>query len=211
MNSLLRAAGNKSIANSSAGRWSNRQQIFIWLWLRLEVCYLAFSFTLRQNSYNLASVVRAGGFSIPPPSAILFRCLLCFDNTIMTQTNKIHNLKEYFEVVRQRPGMYLGTNTISKLHDHLQGYKMAYWHNDFDNLIDKNFFDNFNDFVYSYYGVTTNDNWRGVILEQCFNNEQAALTTFLSFTTFLPITQKRQTRRRLFYYFLTNLSFSSKT
>ncbi len=74
--------------------------------------------------------------------------------------------------------MYLGTISISKLHDHLQGYQMAYWFNDIDNQLDKNFFDNFTQYVYSYYGVTTNDNWKGVILEQCFGNEQTALDTF---------------------------------
>jgi hypothetical protein len=96
----------------------------------------------------------------------------------MTQPDKINNLKDYFFRLRQRPGMYLGANTISKLHDHLQGYSIAYWFNDINNSVDKNFFDNFNEFVYRYYGVTTNDNWKGVILEQCFGNEQNALNTF---------------------------------
>jgi hypothetical protein len=66
-----KAAGNMSIANSGAGRWSNRQQFAIWLWFRLDVNYVAFCFYLHQNIFNLVSVVRAGGFSIPPPSAIL--------------------------------------------------------------------------------------------------------------------------------------------
>ena len=96
----------------------------------------------------------------------------------MTQPDKIKNLKDYFVRLRQRPGMYLGENTITKLHDHLQGYSIAYWFNDIDNPVDKNFFDNFNEFVYRYYGVTTNDNWKGVIFEQCFGNEQNALDTF---------------------------------
>ncbi len=96
----------------------------------------------------------------------------------MTDSVKIGNLKDYFAVLRQRPGMYLGTNTISKLHDHLQGYLMSNWFNNIDNPIDKSFFDNFNDFVYRYYGVTTNDNWKGVILDQCFGNEQNALEKF---------------------------------
>jgi hypothetical protein len=96
----------------------------------------------------------------------------------MTESVKIGNLKDYFAVLRQRPGMYLGTNTISKLHDHLQGYMMSNWFNNIDNPIDKSFFDNFNDFVYRHYGVRTNDNWKGVILDQCFGNEQNALETF---------------------------------
>ena len=96
----------------------------------------------------------------------------------MIQPDKIKNLKDYFDVLRQRPGMFLGTNTISKLHDHLQGYQMAYWFNEIGNPVDRNFFDNFTEFVYKYYGVITNDNWKGVILEQSFGNEQTALKTF---------------------------------
>lgn len=96
----------------------------------------------------------------------------------MTQPDKIKNLNDYFVHLRKRPGMYLGTNTISKLHDHLQGYMMSYWFNDIDNPFDKNFFDNFNEFVHRYYGLTTNANWKDVILEQCFGNEQNALDTF---------------------------------
>jgi hypothetical protein len=114
----------------------------------------------------------------------------------MTQPEKIKNLKDYFVQVRKRPGMYLGTNTISKLYDHLQGYKMAYCFNDFDNTIDKNSFDNFNEYVYRYYGVTTNDNWKGVILEQCFGNEQNALDTFFElFDLFLDNTQVTDTKK----------------
>ncbi len=72
-----KAAHNKSIADSGAGRWSNRLRFAILLWFRLDVIYLAFSYYLHQKILNFASAVRAGGFSIPPPSAILVRYLLC--------------------------------------------------------------------------------------------------------------------------------------
>lgn len=55
---------------------------------------------------------------------------------------------------------------------------MAYWFNNIDNPIDKKFFDNFNEFVCAYHGLITNDNWKGVILEQTFGDEQTALNTF---------------------------------
>ncbi|MGB4775452.1 MAG: hypothetical protein WBP45_09790, partial [Daejeonella sp.] len=118
-------------------------------------------------------VIKSQHSSKPRPVACYVKTSL-----IMTQTDKIRNLKDYFAQVRKRPGMYLGTISISKLHDHLQGYQMAYWFNEFDNPVDKNFFNNFNEYIYRYYGVTTNDNWKGVILEQCFGNEQTALETF---------------------------------
>ena len=45
-----------------------------------------------------------------------------------------------------------------------KGYQMAYWFNEIDNPVDKNFFDNFNEFVYRYFGVITNDNWKELFL-----------------------------------------------
>ncbi len=98
--------------------------------------------------------------------------------------------------------MYLGAITITKLYDHLQGYQMAYWFNDIDNAVDKNFFDNFNEFIYRYYGVTTNDNWKGVILEQCFGNEGNALTTFFElFDLFIDNIKTSDTKQIVLEFF----------
>jgi hypothetical protein len=123
-------------------------------------------------------VARADGILFPNLQKALF--VACYVKTyyIMTQSYEVNNLKDYFVIIRQRPGMYLGANTISKLHDHIQGYAVSFRLNNLDNPVDKNFFDNFTEFVYRYYGVMTNDNWKGVILEQCFGNEQTALETF---------------------------------
>jgi hypothetical protein len=96
----------------------------------------------------------------------------------MTQPDKIRNLIDYFSQVRKRPEMYLGTNTITKLYDQLHGYKMAFWFNDIDNPVDKNFLDNFTNFVCLHYGVQTNDNWKSIILEQSSGSEQNALNAF---------------------------------
>ncbi len=96
----------------------------------------------------------------------------------METNDRMKNLVDYFTHVRVRPGMYLGINTITKLYDQIQGYGTAFWFNDIDNPIDKNFFDNFNEFVHKYYEVNNNDNWKGVILEQCWGNEQKALNKF---------------------------------
>ncbi|MES2763426.1 MAG: hypothetical protein V4677_14525 [Bacteroidota bacterium] len=96
----------------------------------------------------------------------------------MTQTDKIRNIKDYLAQLRLRPGMYIGENKITKLHDHLLGYRMALIFNQCNDTIDKDFFDNFNDFVCSYYDVNTNSGWSHLILEQTFGNEEQALTTF---------------------------------
>ena len=95
----------------------------------------------------------------------------------MTQP-EIRDLQEYFILLRKRPGMYLGNNTITKLFDHLQGYLMATWFNRIENHVDDNFFKNFHEFICNYYEVTTTQSWCGIILEQSFGNEQTALNTF---------------------------------
>jgi hypothetical protein len=125
----------------------------------------------------------------------------------MTQPDKIRNLIDYFSQVRKRPGMYLGTNTISKLYDQLQGYHMAYWFNDIDNHVDKNFFDNFNEFVYRYYGVTTYDNWKDVILEQCFGNEQNALEAFFELFDLFIVNFKTTDTKKIVLAFFDKLIF----
>jgi hypothetical protein len=96
----------------------------------------------------------------------------------MEESNEIQNLVDYFAMVRMRPGMYLGTNQISKLHDHLQGYQMACSFNKVVNSVDDKFFEGFNQFVYSYYEVEGYGNWRDIILEQSYYSEQAALKKF---------------------------------
>jgi hypothetical protein len=89
------------------------------------------------------------------------------------------NLKDYFEQLRKRPGMYMsGKDSISSLFDHLQGYRMACFNNDIKNVIDTQFFENFNDFVDNHYNTARNNNWKGVILEQCDENEELAIRTF---------------------------------
>lgn len=128
----------------------------------------------------------------------------------MTQQDKIRNLIDYFSQVRKRPGMYLGENTITKLYDHLQGYRMAYWFNDIDNHVDKHFFDNFNEFVYGYYTVTTNDNWKGVILEQSFGNEQNALDTFFELFDLFINNFKPTNTKKTVLTFLDKLIFEQE-
>jgi hypothetical protein len=96
----------------------------------------------------------------------------------MKQENEVRNLNDYFSLIRKRPAMYLGKNEISMLWDHLQGYKMAFWINNIENAIDRDFFDSFNDFVCNYYNVELCCDWKSIILEQSFNKEEFALSKF---------------------------------
>ena len=74
--------------------------------------------------------------------------------------------------------MYLGTPQISKLYDHVQGYRMACMLNRSSKETDDQFFDGFNEFVYDYYEVETYGNWKDIILEQSSDNELWALDNF---------------------------------
>lgn len=114
----------------------------------------------------------------------------------MTQTDKIRNIKDYLAQLRLRPGMYIGENKITKLHDHLLGYRMAIIFNKCNDQIDKDFFDNFNDFVCSYYDINTNSGWSNLILEQTFGNEEEALKTFFElYDLFATKTQTNSSRK----------------
>ncbi len=73
---------------------------------------------------------------------------------------------------------------------------MAYWFNEIDNTVDKDFNDNFTDFVYKYYGVISNANWKDVILEQNFGNEKTALNTFFElFDLFIANVKPTDTKK----------------
>ncbi len=74
--------------------------------------------------------------------------------------------------------MYLGAPQISKLYDHVQGYRMDCMLNKSSRGTDDQFFDGFNEFVYDYYEVETYGNWKDIILEQSFDNELWALDNF---------------------------------
>jgi inhibitor of KinA sporulation pathway (predicted exonuclease) len=74
--------------------------------------------------------------------------------------------------------------------------------------VDKNFFDNFNSFVYGYFGVTTtSDNWKGVILEQSFGDEQKALETFFELYDLFIANYKPTNTKKLVLGFLDRLIF----
>ena len=67
-----RAAYNKSIAASGAGRWQLRQLFALVLQLRLEVSNLAFCFYLQFLNQTRQQLPESG-FSNAPPAAIPVR------------------------------------------------------------------------------------------------------------------------------------------
>lgn len=92
--------------------------------------------------------------------------------------DKVKNLYEFLDIMRIRPGMYIGKKSITVLHDYIGGYEWAcYVHKIEENLIPT--FESFNGFVeaYFHYGKTSL-NWKGIILEQNNGNEELAFEEF---------------------------------
>ena len=96
------------------------------------------------------------------------------------QTNGIFDVYKLLDAIRERPGLYLGTPSLTKLRDFLQGYRSALMNNDipyrqvgfwniitFDTWIRKHF-----DLPYNSQG------WANNILKHCNGDEAEALAKF---------------------------------
>ncbi len=117
------------------------------------------------------------------------------------------NLKEIFVHLRERPVMYLGTNTITALYNYLNGYGMSFWLNNIKNDEDQNFIDNFDEFVQSYYEVQTTAGWCNIILKQSNNDEQLALKKFFELFDLFYNNVKLTESKRIVLKFLDRLIF----
>lgn len=95
----------------------------------------------------------------------------------------IKNIYEVIDMIRSRPGMYLGEFSVSKLKAFLSGYCSAVWLNkcvEFENqnkLIPLPF-KFFNNFTARKFNVPKDIGWCGIILQQVGNNEKKGLELF---------------------------------
>ncbi len=83
-------------------------------------------------------------------------------------------LYDLLELLRKRPGMYLGKASITLLDAFLNGYGTFHEQIDYGNPP----FYNFNDFVGKFYGKYTTAGWKNLILSDHYGNEQEALDRF---------------------------------
>ena len=96
------------------------------------------------------------------------------------QTDGVFDVYKMLDVIRQRPGLYLGTPSLTKLWDFLQGYRSALINNDipyrqvgFWNII---IFDTWirNQLELPY----NSQGWANNILQHCNGDEAKALANF---------------------------------
>ena len=94
---------------------------------------------------------------------------------VTAQNNVAQNdLYLMLDKMRERPGMYLGTTSITLMGAFIDGFRAA---NNYETSETPSF-DNFNDFVGNFYGKHTTAGWKNLILADHFGNEIEALTRF---------------------------------
>jgi hypothetical protein len=84
------------------------------------------------------------------------------------------NLYDFLDKMRERPAMYLGSHSITRMESFICGFYEGSNHEITENPP----FDGFNDFVGKFYGKYTTAGWKNLILSDHYGNEQEALDRF---------------------------------
>ncbi|MEM6507224.1 MAG: hypothetical protein AAF711_17430 [Planctomycetota bacterium] len=91
----------------------------------------------------------------------------------------IHSIYDVLDVIRQKPGIYIGSTTISNLRMFLCGFDTSMYCFDVQYEIEKPDFGTFGAFVFAHYGLKESAiGWANCILEQCNGIEEDAFCTF---------------------------------
>jgi hypothetical protein len=84
------------------------------------------------------------------------------------------NLYDILDKMRERPGMYLGSHSITRL----EAFICGFYEGSNDEVPENPPFGDFNDFVGKFYGKYTTAGWKNLILADHYGNEQEALDRF---------------------------------
>jgi hypothetical protein len=87
---------------------------------------------------------------------------------------KKKNLYDSLEKMRERPGMYLGEASITRLEAFIAGF----YEGSNYKIAESPSFEGFNDFVGKFYGKYTTAGWKNLILSDHYGNEHEALIRF---------------------------------
>ena len=87
---------------------------------------------------------------------------------------KKKNLYDSLDKMRERPAMYLGEKSISRM----EAFIMGFYEGSNDEITENPPFDGFNDFVGKFYGKYTTAGWKNLILSDHYGNEKEALDRF---------------------------------
>jgi hypothetical protein len=84
------------------------------------------------------------------------------------------NLYDSLDKMRERPAMYLGSHSITRMEAFISGF----YEGSNDDITENPPFDNFNDFVGKFYGKYTTAGWKNLILADHYGDEIEALDRF---------------------------------
>ena len=89
------------------------------------------------------------------------------------------SLYEKLDIVRRRPGMFLGTNSVSKLYIFIAGYRFALPDGSSDLQTEGHLpFSYFNAYVAKRYNCSGSMGWANILLEVCHGSEEDGLKLF---------------------------------
>jgi hypothetical protein len=84
------------------------------------------------------------------------------------------NLYDSLDKMRERPAMYLGEKSITRM----EAFIMGFYEGSNDEITENPPFHDFNDFVGKFYGKYTTAGWKNLILSDHYGNEKEALDRF---------------------------------
>lgn len=89
---------------------------------------------------------------------------------------QVKNLYEYLDLIRVRPAMYVGENSIKALSKHIEGF---YWAEKIHHVESSPDFHGFNDFVAAQYKLISSvPGWANIILDKMMYDEDNAVKEF---------------------------------
>ncbi len=89
--------------------------------------------------------------------------------TILPTANNAKTVHELIEIIKQRPALYIGKYNLTNLHSYLLGFGLQKGDDPFDGFMD---------YCGLFYGKHTTAGWHGLILAECYGDEEEAIKRF---------------------------------
>ena len=120
------------------------------------------------------------------------------------------NLYEHLDGIRERPGMYLGSSSITALSHYIAGYLEGCRSSSIDENLSPDFHD-FNDFVATYYlRFEATAGWKAIILAENYGNEEFALKDFFRIFDLFRKKVKIENSKKILFSLIEKLTFQQQ-
>ncbi len=119
----------------------------------------------------------------------------CITTQILTEKDDLYDI---LDKMRERPAMYLGNVSITRLEAFINGFLFA----QNGETQEKPSFDEFNDFVDAYYNNFNVAGWRNKILADHYGNEDEAITQFYKLLDEFRLNEKKPNSKHIVHRLL---------